>query len=74
MLNKSFKTTEITLALDWSEDEMFIGYNSLLKYDQSVDEQVEQPTDEQDEGMKDAEIDDNNSNNMRKKMKERKRQ
>ena len=57
MASKSFKTVWITLVLDRSEDEMFICYNPLLE-----DKQVEQPPNEQDEGMKDAEIDDNKNN------------
>ena len=36
MVSKSFKNTEITLATDGSEDEMFIGYNSLLEDGQSM--------------------------------------
>ena len=62
MLNNSFKTVGIILALDGSEDKMFIGHNSLLEDDQVMIEQVEQPADEQDDGIKDAEIDDNNNN------------
>ena len=58
MISKSFNTAGITLAQDGSEDEMFIGHNSLLEDDQVMVEQVEQPADEQDEEMKDAEIDD----------------
>ena len=70
MVSKSFKTAGITLAQDGSEDEMFIGYNSLLKDDKVMVEQVEQPVDEQDEEMKDAEIDDinNNSNEEEKEV------
>ena len=52
MVRKSFKTTWITLELDGNEVKMFIGHNSLLKDDQVMVEQVEQPADKQDEGMK----------------------
>ena len=45
MDSKSFKTVGITLAQDESEDEMFIGHNSLLEDDQVMVEQVEQPAD-----------------------------
>ena len=33
MVSKTFKTTGITLALDGSEDEMFISNNPLLEDD-----------------------------------------
>ena len=46
MVSKSFKTAKITLALDGSEDEMFIGHNLFLDDDQVVVEKVEQPADE----------------------------
>ena len=41
---------------------MFIGHNPLLEDDQVMVEQVEQPADKQDKGMKDAEIYDDNNN------------
>ena len=56
------KTEGITLTQGGSEDEMFIGYNSLIGDDQVMVEQVEKSVDEQDEGTKDAEISDNNNN------------
>ena len=40
---------------------MFIVHNPLPEVDQVMVEQEEQPADEQDEGIKDAEIYDNNS-------------
>ena len=58
IISKSFKATGIILALDGSEDEMFIGHNQLLNDDQVTVEQVEQPGDEQNEEMKDSEIND----------------
>ena len=61
-VSKSFKITWITLALYRSEDKMFIGHNPLLYDKQFIVKQVEQPADEQDEGMKDVEIDDDNNN------------
>ena len=61
-VGKSFKTAGITLVRDESEDKMFIGHNPLFKDDQVMVEQPEQPADEQDKQMKDAEIDDNNNN------------
>ena len=48
MVSKSFKTAGITLALDGSEEEMFISHNPLLEYDKAMIEQVEKPADEQD--------------------------
>ena len=55
---------------------MSIDNNPLIEDDQVIVEQIEQSADEQDEGMKDAEIDNNNNNNKtrRKKMKKRKKQ
>ena len=41
MVSKPFKTVGITLTLDGSEDEMFIGHNSLLEDDQVMVGQVE---------------------------------
>ena len=58
IISKSFKTAGITLALYQSEDEMFIRHNQLLNDDQVMVEQVEQSVDEQNEEMKDVEIDD----------------
>ena len=43
MVSKLFIIAGITLALDGSEDKMFIGYNSLLEDDQVMVEQVEHP-------------------------------
>ena len=43
---------------------MLIDYYQLLKYDQVNIEQAEQPADEQDEEMKDAKIDNKNSNSL----------
>ena len=62
IISKSFKAAGITLALDGSEDEMFIGHNQLLNDDQVMVEQVEQPVDEQDEEIKNTEIDDKSNN------------
>ena len=62
IISKSFKAAGITLALDGSEDEMFIGHNQLINDDQVMVEQVEQPVDEQDEEIKDPEIDDKRNN------------
>ena len=62
IINKSFKSAGITLALDGSEDKMFTSHNQLLNDDQVMVKQVEQPADEQDEEMKDAEIDDKRNN------------
>ena len=62
MISKSFKTTGITLILDGSKEIILIGHNLLIKDDQVMVKQVEQLAYEQDEGMKDAEIDDNNIN------------
>ena len=62
IISKSFKAAGITLALDGSEDEMFIGHNQLLNDDQVMVEQVEQQVDEQDEEIKDPEIDDKSNN------------
>ena len=62
MFYQFIKNVGITLTLDGSEDEMLIGHNSLLEDDQVIVEQVDQPENEQDEGMKDAEIDDNKNN------------
>ena len=61
MVSKSFKTAGITLAFNRSDDKISISHNSLLKDDQVMFEQTELPkqsANEQDEGMKDAEIDD----------------
>ena len=52
MIRKSFKTVGTTLTLNGSEDQMFIDYNPLLEDAQVIGEQVEQPTDEQDEEWK----------------------
>ena len=62
MDSKSFKTTRITLALDRSEDRIFIDNNSLPEDNLVIVEQAEQPANKQDEGMKDEEINDNNNN------------
>ena len=62
MFSKSFKTDEIILSLEGSEDKILINHNALIEDDQVMVEQVEQPADKQDEGMEDAEIDDNNNN------------
>ena len=62
IISKSFKAAGITLALDGSEEEMFIGHNQLLNDDQVMVEQVEQQVDEQDEEIKDPEIDDKSNN------------
>ena len=70
MVSKSFKITGITLELDGSEEQMFVGHNPLQEDDKVMVEQVEQSADGQDEGMKDAEID---IITWRKKMKKRKR-
>ena len=58
IVSKSFKEAGITLALDGSEDEMSICHKQLLNDDHVMVEQVEQPVDEQDEEIKDVEIDD----------------
>ena len=60
---KKFKTTRITLVLNGSEDEIFIGHNQLLEDYQVMVEQVEQTEDAQDEIIKDVKIDNNNNNN-----------
>ena len=70
MASKSFKITGITLELDGSEEKMFVGHNPLLEDDYVMVEQVEESADEQDEGIKDTEID---KITWRKKMKKRKR-
>ena len=44
MVSKSLKITEFTLALDESEDKMFIGHNPLIEDGQVMDEQLEQST------------------------------
>ena len=62
IISKSFKAAGITLALDSCEDEMFIGHNQLLNDDQVMVDQVEQPVDEQDKKIKDAEIDEKRNN------------
>ena len=46
------------MELDESEGEMFKDHNQLLNDDPVMVEQVEQLVDEQDEEMKDVEIDD----------------
>ena len=71
IISKSFQATGITLVLDDSEDEMFIGHNQLLNDDQVMVKQVEQPVDEQDEEITDPEIDDK-SNNLEENVKEEK--
>ena len=45
---------------------MLIGHNWLLEDDQVMVVQVKQSADEQVEGIKDAEIYDNNNNSIRK--------
>ena len=65
IISKSFKRAEITLVLDKSQDEMFIGLNQLLNDYQVIVEQVDQPVKEQNEEMKDTEINDNNNNLMK---------
>ena len=62
IISKSFKAAGITLTLDGSEDEMFIGHNQLLNDDQIMTEQVEQPVDEQEKEIKYPEFDDKNNN------------
>ena len=41
IIKKSFKIAGITLNIDGSEDEMFIGYNEILGDDQEMVEEVE---------------------------------
>ena len=50
------------MTQDGNEDKMFISHNVLLEDYQVMVEQVELPADEQDESMKNTEIDDNNNN------------
>ena len=54
IVNKSFKTVGIILELDGSDEEMLICHYLLLKDNELMAEQ--------DEEMKDAEIDDNSNN------------
>ena len=65
IISKSFKRAGITLVLDRSQDEMFIGLNQLLNDYQVIVEQVDQLVKEQNEEMKDTEINDNNNNLMK---------
>ena len=64
MVCKIFKTVRITLALDGSEEEMFICHNTLLEDDQVMVEQ--------DKGIKMLKL--IIIITLRKKMKKRKRQ
>ena len=54
MVRKPFKTAGITLALDGSEVKILIGHYPILKEYQVMAEQIEQPADEQGEGINDA--------------------
>ena len=69
MVIKSFKTGDHS-GTRWMWSEKLICHNPLLEDDQVMVEQVEQSADEQDERIKDAEID---IITWRKKMKKRKR-
>ena len=65
------KLRVITLSIDRSEYEIFIGHNPLLVDDQAMVHQVEQPPDEQEKRIKDAEIDGNDNNSEEEDEKEK---
>ena len=52
----------ITLAPDGSEVKILIAHYPMLKEYQVMAEQIEQPADEQSEGMNDTKTDDNSNN------------
>ena len=56
MISKPLKTDGITMILDENEKKMLIGHNHLLEDYNAIVEQVEQPADEQDEGIKEQKL------------------